>query len=71
MIPWQMVDIKKTSTLEIVWRNPDRVRGRRRHTPACAGDQCSYVLQEFVQDDHLGHWATISSLEVLPGGRAA
>jgi len=71
MIPWQMSNVKKISTLEIVWRNPNRVRGRRRHTFACGADQCWYVLQEFVQDDHRGHWGTISSLEVLSGGRAA
>jgi len=70
MIPWQMSNVKKISTLEIVWRNPNRVRGRRRHTVAC-DDHCSYVLQEFVQDEHRGHWGTISSLEVLSGGRAA
>jgi hypothetical protein len=71
MIPWQMSDVKKMSALEIVWRNPNRVRGRRRHTVACGDDQCLYVLQEFVHDDHLGHWATISRLEVMSGGRAA
>ena len=62
----------KRATLEIVWRNPDRVRShRRRHTFEHTDKHAFYVLQEFVEDGWLGHWTTISNLEVAQGGRAA
>lgn len=64
--------LKNSRTLEIVWRNPNRVRPpRRRHMVECAGEQATYVLEEFVEDGFLGHWAVVSNLEVLAGGRAA
>jgi hypothetical protein len=30
-----------------------------------------YILEEFVEDGQAGHWATISGLEVVAGGRVA
>ena len=64
---------KNVTTMGIVWRNPYQVRrNRRRHSVECAGEHAIYILQEFVQDDgDLGHWSTISGLEVVVGGRAA
>ena len=64
---------KNVTTIGIVWRNPYQVRrNRRRHNFECAGEHAIYILQEFVQDDgDLGHWSTISGLEVVVGGRAA
>ncbi|PYV76234.1 MAG: hypothetical protein DMG97_04600 [Acidobacteria bacterium] len=63
---------KNVTTIGIVWRNPYQVRrNRRRHNFECAGEHAIYILQEFVQDGELGHWATISGLEVVVGGRAA
>ena len=64
---------KNVTTMGIVWRNPYQVRrNRRRHSVECAGEHAIYIQQEFVQDDgDLGHWATISGLEVVVGGRAA
>ncbi len=63
---------KNVTSMGIVWRNPNQVRrNRRRHSVECAGEHAIYILQEFVQDGELGHWATISGLEVVVGGRAA
>ena len=63
---------KNVTTMGIVWRNPYQVRrNRRRHSVECVGEHAIYILQEFVQDGNLGHWATISDLEVVVGGRAA
>jgi hypothetical protein len=60
------------ATLEIVWRNPERMRShRRRHSFECTGERTLYILQEFVEDGQAGHWTTISDLEVVVGGRAA
>jgi len=58
----------EAATLEIVWRNPNRVRShRRRHSFEAAGERALYILQEFVA----GHWMKISDLEIVVGGRAA
>jgi len=63
---------KKLASLEIVWRNPNRVRAcRRRHSFERAGEHARYVMQEFVEDGQRGYWATISGLEVMAGGQAA
>jgi hypothetical protein len=63
---------KNASKLEVVWRNPSPVRRhRRRHKFDSGGDYPHYILQEFVDDDHLGHWATISDFEVVVGGGRA
>jgi hypothetical protein len=53
----------------IVWRNPNVLRGRRRHTSAPSLGRNRYVLQEY--DGYHGFWRTISDLEVVTGGRAA
>jgi len=61
-----------TALLEIVWRNPDRMRpNRRRHSFERAGERALYILQEFVEDGKAGHWAKVSDFEVVVGGRAA
>jgi hypothetical protein len=58
--------------LEIVWRNPQRLSTfRRRHKFVHEGKQGLYVLEEFVSDGYLGHWNTLSNLEVVAGGRVA
>jgi hypothetical protein len=63
---------KKLASLEIVWRNPHRVRAcRRRHNLERAGECAVYIMQEFVEDGQTSYWATISGLEVLAGGQAA
>jgi hypothetical protein len=63
---------KKTHKLEVAWRNPDAVRkNRRRHSFERFGERGLYILQEFVEDGHAGHWATISGFEIVVGGRAA
>ena len=58
--------------LEIVWRNPLRLcSSRRRHKFVRKGEQGLYILEEFVHDGYLGHWSTLSNLEVLAGGKVA
>jgi hypothetical protein len=63
---------KNKTTPEIVWRNPNPGRShRRRHNFERTGERAVYILQEFVEDGWVGHWTTISDLEVVTGGRAA
>jgi hypothetical protein len=63
---------KTTTTLEIVWRNPDPVRHQsRRHSSKRERDRTLYILQEFVTRGNLSYWTTLSALEMLAGGRAA
>jgi hypothetical protein len=67
-----MSGTEKLASLEIVWRNPNRVRAcRRRHNFERTGECAMYIMQEFVEDGQTGYWATISGLELLAGGRAA
>ena len=67
----RLVKGSKSVKPSIAWRNPDAVRGRRRHTVEGSGERRVYVLQEFVEDGDAGHWSRISDLEVVAGGRAA
>lgn len=65
-------NVRESNAVEIVWRNPARLRPHpRRHMVESAGQEKRYVLQEFVYDGYIGHWATFSNLEILAGGRAA
>jgi hypothetical protein len=67
-----MSGTKKLGSLEIVCRNPNRVRAcRRRHNFELKGEYAMYVMQEFVEEGEIGYWTTISGLEVLAGGLAA
>jgi hypothetical protein len=71
-MPGILAGCQNVTTMGIVWRNPNQVRrNRRRHSVERAGEHTIYILQEFVQDGELAHWATISGLEVVVGGRAA
>ena len=67
-----IIDTKEEPKLEIVWRNADRRSNcRRRHTFQPDGEHTRYLLQEYVADGYFSYWMTLSSLDVLPGGRAA
>jgi hypothetical protein len=67
-----IIDSRREPKLEIVWRNADRRRHRRRrHTFERDGEHGRYLLQEFVADGYFSYWTTLSSLEVVAGGRAA
>jgi len=60
------------SQLEIVWRNPHRLRGlSRRHSRERDSERTHYILQEFVENGYFSYWTTISDFEVVAGGRAA
>ena len=64
-------EVEDMTTLGIVWRNPTVPAHRQRHTFERLGEGAMYILREFVRDEQLGYWTTISTLEVLVGGRAA
>ena len=64
-------EVEDMTTLGIVWRNPTVPAHRQRHTFERLGEGAMYILREFVRDGRLGYWTTISTLEVLAGGRAA
>ena len=58
--------------LEIVWRNPKAPQPQRRWEQINQDSATAhYVVQEFVFTPVGSFWTTTSSLEVLPGGRAA
>jgi hypothetical protein len=59
-------------TLEIVWRNPSPLQRRQRweQVKQISGN-ARYVVQEFVSTSAGSFWTAMSSLEILPGGRAA
>ena len=63
--------VEDMTTLGIVWRNPSVPAHRSRHTFERLAEGAMYILREFVRDGQLGYWTTISTLEVLVGGRAA
>jgi len=70
--PQTLCRAKKMSTIEIVWSNANRPPACRRwHGLERSARQAMYVLEEFVEDGSFGHWAVISNLEVVSGGRAA
>jgi hypothetical protein len=72
ILPRSESETGKVRTLEIVWRNPAPISARRRRQSVPrAGDRALYLLQEFVHEGDLGHWTTISDLEVVAGGRVA
>jgi hypothetical protein len=67
-----LFSIRPAPPLEIAWRNPNPVvRHLRKHSFAGTGKCAMYLQQEFVTDGEVGHWTTISKLEVVVGGRAA
>jgi hypothetical protein len=63
---------KAVSRMEVVWRNPHRLRCHsRRHSRESNGGSTHYLLQEFVDNGCFSYWTTISDFEVVVGGRAA
>jgi hypothetical protein len=62
----------RTVALEIVWRNPKPPQRRQRWEQINQGlGTAYYLVQELVSIYGGSFWATASSLEVVPGGRAA
>jgi hypothetical protein len=62
----------QTAALEIVWRNPKPPQRQQRweeinHDSGTA----HYLVQELMFTPIGSFWATTSSLELVPGGRAA
>jgi hypothetical protein len=62
----------QTARLEIVWRNPKPTRRQHRWEQInLLSGRPHYLVQELVSTAIGSFWSTTSSLEVLPGGRAA
>jgi hypothetical protein len=64
--------MERTAALEIVWRNPKPHLHRRRWEQINQDSSTAhYLVQECLPTAAGSFWITMSSLEVLPGGRAA
>jgi hypothetical protein len=61
----------QTVALEIVWRNPKPPQRRQRWEHNLLSGTGQYLIQELVPTSIGSFWTTTSSLQVLPGGRAA
>jgi hypothetical protein len=60
------------ATLEIVWRNPKPPRRRQRWEQVKQeSGTAHYMVQELVCTSDGSFWTATSSLEIVPGGRAA
>jgi hypothetical protein len=64
--------VRKTAAIEVVWRNP-KPRQRRQGCEQITHDSATghYLVQELISTPVGSFWATTSSLEIVPGGRAA
>ena len=59
-------------TLEIVWRNPNRVIHQNRWRPSSSRSGCRlYVVEELVSDGDFVYWRVKANLEVLSEGPGA
>ena len=62
----------QTTTLEIVWRNPQPPQRQQRWEQVEQNSgMAHYVVQELVSTSAGSFWTAMSSLEIVPGGRAA
>ena len=62
----------RTTTLEIAWRNPKPPKREQRWEQITRDSGAArYLVQELVFTSLESFWITTSSLEVVPGGRAA
>jgi hypothetical protein len=62
----------QSGALEIVWRNPKPPQRRQRWEQINQDSgRAHYLVQECLSTAVGSFWATTSSLEVVPGGRAA
>ena len=62
----------QTAALEIVWRNPKAPQRRQRWEQITQDSAAGhYLVQELISTPVGLFWATTSSLEIVPGGRAA
>lgn len=60
------------AALEIVWRNPKPPQRRQRWEQIKRDSGTArYLVQELVSTAAGSFWSVMSSLEVVPGGRAA
>jgi hypothetical protein len=62
----------QTARLEIVWRNPKPPQRRQRWEQVKQeSGTAHYMVQELVSTSDGSFWTDTSSLEIVPGGRAA
>ena len=64
--------MKKQAALEVVWRNAKPLQRRQRCEQITHDSETGhYLIQELISTPVGSFWATTSSLEIVPGGRAA
>jgi hypothetical protein len=64
--------MEQTAALEIIWRNMKPPQRRRRWEQITQNSATGhYLVQELISTPVGWFWATTSSLEIVPGGRAA
>ena len=64
--------MEQIAAIEIIWRNPKPPQRRQRWEPINQDSGAArYLVQEFVCTSIGSFWMTTSSLEFVPGGRAA
>ena len=64
--------MRKTTALEVVWRNPKPPQREQRWEQIKHGSGTAhYLVQELVSTPAGSFWATTSSLEIVHGGFAA
>jgi hypothetical protein len=64
--------MERITALEIIWRNPQPSQRRRRWEQITEDSATGhYLVQELISTPVGSFWATTSSLELVPGGRAA
>jgi hypothetical protein len=64
--------MRKMAGLEIAWRNPKPLQRRQRWEHLTQDSAMGhYLVQELIFTPLGSFWTTTSSLEIVPGGRAA
>jgi hypothetical protein len=62
----------QAAELKVVWRNQKPPQRRQRWEQITLGSATGhYLVQELISTPVGSFWATTSSLEIVPGGRAA
>jgi len=64
--------MERLAALQIIWRNPKPLQRQQRWEQITQDSVTGhYLVQELIATPVGAFWATTSSLEILPGGRAA
>ena len=64
--------MEQIAAIELIWRNPKPPQRRQRWEQITQDSATGrYLVQELISTLAGSFWATTSSLETVPGGRAA